>query len=137
MLHRQRGLSLMLVALISAALALVAVAALYSMRYERNLFAEAWARVTGNVAANVDLDAARRAATGEAPKADPNVIRKCVIDGKTVISNTDCSDKNPTSRTVKTFDTRGYDTKGPPPPPASSAPTSDPMLDKAIEKAAQ
>jgi hypothetical protein len=134
MLHRQRGLSLLLVALFSAALALVAVAALFSMRYERNVFAEVWAKVTGNVAANVDLDAARRAATGEAPKADPNMIRKCVIDGKTVISNTDCTDKNPTSRTVKTFDTRGYETKGAP-PPASSAPTSDPMLDKAIEKA--
>lgn len=50
-LARQRGLSLVGVAIGSALLAAVAMAALYSMRNERNLFAEGAAKVSEKVGA--------------------------------------------------------------------------------------
>jgi hypothetical protein len=126
---RQRGLSLVWVTIFSALFALAAMAAVFSMRYERNLFAEAWEKVAGG-ATRQAMDAASKA-TGAGPAGA--VLRKCVIAGKTVVSNTDCADDNKTSKTIAIHDTRGIE--APKPPVAEQAqPGSDPALDKIIEK---
>jgi type II secretory pathway pseudopilin PulG len=132
MLNRQRGaLSLLGVVIFSALLAMVAMAGLFWMRYERNLFAEAWAKVAGGAVTQQAVDTARKA-TGTEPAAV--VLRKCVINGKTVISNTDCTSDNKTSKTLDLHDSHGIESPKPPPPPKEAEPGSDPMLDKAIEK---
>ncbi len=139
MFTHQRGLTLTGVALISALVAGLAMAALFSMRYDRNLFAEGAAKVSKLFAATPAqgaLDAAKSAvgaATGSPAAPGGGALRKCVIDGKTVISNSDCSDKNPTSKTIAIHDSKGFE--APPKPVApEAAKTSDPVLDKAIEK---
>jgi hypothetical protein len=138
-LDRQRGLTLTGVALVSVVVAGLAMAALFSMRYDRNLFAEGAAKVGKLFAATPAqgaLDAAKSAvgsATGAVSSNGGGAMRKCVIDGKTVISNSECSDKNPTSKAIVIHDSKGFEA-----PPKAVAPpaaaTSDPVLDKAIEK---
>jgi hypothetical protein len=133
MLQRQRGaLNLYWVALFSALLAAVAMAAIYSMRYERNVFAEAWARLVGGAPAQQVIESARQAVAGGAATGG-GALRKCVIDGKPVVSNTDCSDRNPTSKVIKIHDTKGFEAPKPA-APSSPEPTSNPGLDKIIEK---
>lgn len=141
MLERQRGvLNLYWVAIVSAGLAALAMAALYSMRYERNLFAEGWAKVVqlagaspaAGVAAGV-ADSARKAVAGADPAKGDGVMRKCVVGGKTVISNTECTASNATSKVIEIHDTKGFEAPKAPPAPAS-APGSDPVTDKLIEK---
>jgi hypothetical protein len=136
MIERQRGaLNLVWVAIFSAGLALAAMAALWSMRSERNLFAEGVAAVTGSAPARQAIDAAHDALAGAngGDAAGRGAMRKCVIGGKAVISNTDCLDSNKTSKTIKISDTRGFEAPKVP-VVAASAPTSDPALDKIIEK---
>lgn len=137
-MRRQRGaLSLLWVAILSALLAALAMAALFSMRSERNLFAEGDAAFTGAAPARQAIDAARGALSSRHANPDAgaaaNVLRKCVIAGKPVVSNTDCLDTNQTSRTIRIHTTRGIEAPKPPPAPAA-APTSDPAIDKMIEK---
>ena len=56
MRQAQRGsISLFRVALFSAAVAAVAMAALFSMRQERNLFAEGWHKLLGAAGAGAAL----------------------------------------------------------------------------------
>jgi hypothetical protein len=137
MLQRQRGLSLLGVAVFSIVFAGIAMVFLMGVRHDRNYFAEGWAKVTGKVAESPVADAVKGAAgaTGVAPQAGA-AMRKCVIDGKTVISNVDCTDKNPTSKDIKIYDTKGFEAPKAP-PPADSAPRSNPAIDKAIEKQMQ
>lgn len=126
---RQRGeLNLYWVAILSALLALLAMAALMSIRYERNLFAEGWAKIGGAAPAQALIETGRAAAAG---RAQP--LRRCVIDGRSVVSNTDCLDQNPTSKDIAIHDTRGVEPPKPPPPPKAD-PESNPMVDKLIEK---
>ncbi len=68
------------------------------------------------------------------PARPAGVLRKCVIDGKTVFSDVDCTDANSSSTVVKVHETRGIESpKVPKPEPApDSAPTAQ---DRAIEKA--
>ena len=125
MMKRQRGFGLIQVAIIMASLAAVAMAFLMSARHERNFFTEGLARLVGKPPA-----APAPAAPGGAPPAPANVLRKCVIDGKTVISDVDCKD----GKVVKPIDTRGIEApKAPKPDPAESAPRS--ATDQMIEKA--
>jgi hypothetical protein len=136
MIERQRGaLNLVWVAVFSALLAAAAMAALWSMRYERNLFAEGVSAVTGAAPARQAIDAARGAvaAAGGGDKAGNGALRKCVVKGKTVISNTECLDSNKTSKTIDIHDTRGFEAPKVPVAPAAER-TSDPALDKIIEK---
>ena len=135
-IERQRGaLNLVWVAVFSALLALAAMAALWSMRYERNLFAEGVAAVTGSAPARQAIGAAQQAvaAAKGSDGAGNGALRKCVIDGKTVISNNECLDSNKTSKTIQISDTRGFEAPKVPVEPAST-PTSNPALDKIIEK---
>ncbi|SHG36428.1 hypothetical protein [Massilia sp. CF038] len=133
MRKRQHGFtSLKMVFFVSILVAGVAVVGLMSMRHERNLFAEGAAKagkMVGSSRVAPVLDAAQTAATGGDTK-----MRKCVINGKTVISNTDCVDANPTSKDIKIQVTRGVEApKLPPPPPEENDPHKR-MLDKMIEK---
>ena len=132
MLHRQQGISLTGVAIGSALLAAVAMAAIFSMRYDRNLFAEGWAKVVGGKQVQATIEAARGVSGSGTAAAGP--MRKCVINGATVVSNTDCADSNRTSKTIKMYDTRGIEAPKAPPPAEAAAPTSDLLTDKIIEK---
>jgi hypothetical protein len=142
MLPRQRGyFNLYYVAAFSAVVAALAMAAIWSMRYERNLFAEGAAKVGKMFSASpaqAVVDSAKTAvadATGApgAPKSDGK-MRKCKIDGKTVVSNTDCLDSNPTSKTMKLQITQGVVMPKEPPKPKEDGSGSLPMLDKVLEK---
>lgn len=133
MLHRQRGAyNLAVVAILVLLLAGGAMVGLMSARYERNYFSEGMAKLrktAGDSQAAVVAESARGALASNDGK-----MRRCVIDGKTVISNTDCTDKNPTSKVIKIQDTKGFEAPKKPAeaPPAAGAPT---MTDKMIEKA--
>jgi type II secretory pathway pseudopilin PulG len=130
-LARQRGISLLWAVIVSALLAAIAMAALFSMRQDRNLFAEAWHKAAGGDAARQAMDAASKA-TGAAPA--QVVLRKCLIDGKTVVSNVDCKDGNKTSKTIEIHDSHGFGPLAPKPPPEKNEPTSNAEVDKMIEK---
>ncbi|GJJ01209.1 hypothetical protein RugamoR64_17470 [Duganella rhizosphaerae] len=133
MLSKQRGLGLIQVAIIMASLAAIAMAFLMSARHERNFFAEGLAKLTGQAPAAASAPASASAsasATVAVPAAPAGVLRKCVIDGKTVLSDVDCKD----GKVVKAIDTRGIEApKVPKPEPADAAPQS--ATDKMIEKA--
>jgi hypothetical protein len=132
MIDRQRGaLSLLRVTLFSALVAACAMAAIYSMRHERNLFAEVWDRLAGAApSAQQALDSARKAVGAGT---DGAALRKCVVKGKSVVSNTDCTDSNRSSRRIDIHDTKGIEAPKLPAPPQAE-PTSNPALDKLIEK---
>jgi hypothetical protein len=131
MLAHQRGVSLLWAAILSALLALAAMAALFSMRSDRNLFAEAWHKLAGADVARQAIDAARDA-TGAAPA--QATLRKCLVDGKTVISNVDCKVDNKTSKIIDIHDSHGFGPVAPPPAAEKNEPTSNPAVDKMIEK---
>ncbi|WP_342117149.1 DUF4124 domain-containing protein [Pseudoduganella sp. OTU4001] len=118
-MKRQNGISLIAVVLIMGMLGAAAVFALISMRQERNLFAEG-------------LDKAKaRAADVAAPVATPAApLRKCVINGKTVISNTECAEQG---KVIQVHETRGIEAPKAPPKPAPEAPQG--ATDRAIERA--
>ena len=135
MLHRQRGaFNLYWVAILSGGLAALAMAALFSMRQERNLFAEGAAKVSKMVSESpvaAPLDSAKAAVAGK-----DGQMRKCVINGKTVISNTDCVDQNPTSKVIKIQDTRGFEAPKKPVEPKNEGDGLS-LRDKMIEKQLQ
>ncbi len=136
MLNRQRGvLNLFWVAVFSAVFAGAAMAALFSMRYERNIFAEGMAKVGnlfGSSGAAQVVDAAGQSLKGAAGQPD-GALRKCVIGGKTVVSNTECTSANPTSKKLQNHDTRGIEAPKVPPKAEPSA-GSNPAIDKILEK---
>jgi hypothetical protein len=123
--------SLLGVAVVSALVAAVAMAAIWSMRHERNLFAEGLNKATSGAPARQAIGAAREALAGAGQ--GPGELRKCLIHGKTVVSNTDCADSNRSSRRIEIHDTRGIEAPKVPPAPVAT-PGSDPALDKILEK---
>lgn len=131
MLGRQRGISLIVVALLMAGVAALAMAAIFSMRYERNLFAEGLARLTGKPAQG--QGGAVQAAAAP-PAAPGNQLRRCVVNGKTVFSDTECSPANATTHNVIVHETKGVEApKAPKPDPAGAAPQD--LRAKMIENA--
>ncbi|MCP2011727.1 DUF4124 domain-containing protein [Duganella violaceipulchra] len=129
-ISKQRGLGLIQVAIVMASLAAIAMAFLMSARHERNFFTEGLAKLTGQAPAAASASASASATAVAAPAAPAGVLRKCVIDGKTVLSDVDCKD----GKVVKAIDTRGIEApKVPKPDPADAAPQS--ATDKMIEKA--
>lgn len=134
MLQRQRGISLILVAVLMAGVAALAMAAIFSMRYERNLFAEGVAKLTGKApAAAAGSGAAATAAAAAAP-VPGNQLRRCVINGKTVFSDTECGAANATTKNVVVHETKGVEAPKPPKPdPAAAAPQD--LRAKMIENA--
>lgn len=132
MLKHQRGLTLVRVAIISVVVAALAMTALFSMRQERNLFAMGVDKAKGwfgNAPAQVEK--AARSATGAE---DPgHAIYRCTVDGKTVISNTECASSNGSRKKLDLVETEGV-VAPPKPVEKPAAPTSNPHLDKIIEK---
>jgi hypothetical protein len=129
MQNKQRGIGLIQVAIVMASLAAIAMAFLMSARHERNFFTEGLAKLTGKPVASAP-PAAGGSAAPAVPAAPAGVLRKCLVDGKTVLSDVDCKD----GKVVKAIDTRGIEApKVPKPDPAESAPQS--ATDKMIEKA--
>jgi len=125
MKNRQHGLSLVWCAVVVGIVALVAMLGLLSMRYDRNLFAESWKKLTASAPA-VPAAAAKPTATA---------IHKCSVNGVITYSNVECK----AGSKVELSDTRGVEApKAPPAPvPQSSAPTlHDKMIDRATERAA-
>jgi len=117
----QTGVSLVAVVVIMGLLGAAAVFALISMRNDRNLFAEGLNKV------------GEKAAAVAAPLAPPPApMRKCVIHGKTVISNSECGEQG---KVIEIHDTHGFEAPKPPPKPAPEAqPTA---TDRAIQRATQ
>jgi hypothetical protein len=128
--HCQRGaLSLLGCAVLMAVISLAGIGALMSMRYERNLFAEAWQRLTMTPA----VQSVRQVQGAVSSEAAP--IRKCNINGQTVYSNIECDTKNPTSRRVELHDTRGIEAPKPVPVVESEQGSIEDLRHKAIERA--
>jgi hypothetical protein len=130
MYQRQRGeISLFWLALLMAMFAAITMAALFSMRSDRNLFAE-------GIGWLIKSPAAATATALVEPDARPGAgaLRKCVIDGKTVVSNVACADHNPTSKTMVLHDSRGVEPPRVPVPAATEAAPAT-LQDKMIDKA--
>ncbi|HYD80573.1 MAG TPA: DUF4124 domain-containing protein [Paucimonas sp.] len=127
-LSPQRGLSLVMVAVVMGLLAFVAVLGLVSMRQDKNLFGEIWSSFQKTSAVQQ---------VQQAQQAPAAPIRKCTIDGKVVYSNVECGKEAADSRAVQLHDTRGVEApKAPPAPPASAAGNAGADLrEKAIERA--
>ncbi|GAB2850311.1 hypothetical protein GCM10027277_18110 [Pseudoduganella ginsengisoli] len=119
------------VAMIMAGLAAVVMAALFSMKKERNLFAEGADKLMKKTGAEAVVQQGAKAVQPAGA-----ALRRCVIDGKTVFSDTECKASNPTSKAVVVHETRGIEApKVPKPDPAASGPES--IREKMIEKATQ
>jgi len=114
MLQRQSGLSLIAVAIGMAALAAAAMFALYAIRHEGKLPA---------------LPATVTAPVQAAAPASSEPLRKCTINGKTVISNSDCKESG---QVIRIHDSKGIES---PKAPPAAEPTPDDMRAKMIEKA--
>jgi hypothetical protein len=137
---RARGeISLWLLALMMAGFAAIAMGALFSMRYERNLFAEAIGALLKSPAGTATMQQARQAKDGlgralgnPAAAAPAGALRKCVIGGKTVVSNVDCRHES-TSKPIAIHDTRGIEAPKAPPAPARESSAAN-VQEKMIEK---
>jgi hypothetical protein len=139
MKHNQSGLSLIAVAIIMACLAAAAMAALYAIRYDKNPITELLkSKGAGDTINQTQqaLDKAKSDLTGKptaaAAAAESGAIRKCIIDGKTVFSNTDCP-KN--SQKLKLHDTAGFAPPRKPVDESASGEASATLQQKAMEKA--
>lgn len=131
-LHKQRGLNLVWVAVLSGAVGILAVGTLVSMRQERNIFKEILHKASGGHLGAPAPAAAGGASVPPVVETKPgNTLRKCTINGKTVFSDTECAASQ--SAVVKSMETQGV-VSPKAPPKKSSAPTSDPAIDKAIER---
>ncbi|MTW10316.1 DUF4124 domain-containing protein [Pseudoduganella eburnea] len=118
----QSGISLIAVAVVMGVLGAAAAFALISMRHERNLFAEGLEKVGAKAAAV--------AAPVVSQVAPPAPMRKCVIHGKTVISNAECGDQG---KVIEIHDTKGFEApKAPPKPAPETQPTAS---ERAIQQA--
>ncbi|HEV2611549.1 MAG TPA: hypothetical protein VGU61_14870 [Noviherbaspirillum sp.] len=133
-LTTQRGaLSLLWCAILAGAVAAIGMAALMSMRHERNLFQDGWANLMASavVKSVKTLDQDVRSGTPAGKE-----IRRCTVDGKVMYSNIDCGPDRPASRDVVLHDSRGIE---PPKPAPATAPDEAPpsMQDRMMEKALQ
>lgn len=136
MLHRQRGAyNLYMVAILSALFAGAALLGLMSVRYERNYFAEGVDKLRTLASGNPAASALEAATTTVAQSGDGK-LRRCVIDGKTVISNVECTEKNPTSKVIKIQDTKGFEAPKKPVEPKVDA-AERMSVDKIVEKQVQ
>ena len=132
---RQRGaLKLHWVAIGFMLLAGAGWTALASMRMERNLFAEGAGKVGSAIETSrvqPVIEAAGTAANGSGP------LRRCLIEGKTVVSNTACRDENPTTRDLKIDIPRGVEAPRVPAPAPGGQAAPQTLVDKMIEKQAR
>ncbi|HEY8101558.1 MAG TPA: hypothetical protein VIF82_12460 [Burkholderiaceae bacterium] len=127
----QGALSLVGVAIFSAVLAAVAIATLYSWRYERNVFAEGWTKFSG-----LFQQQTQRVAQSVGSPAS-SAIYQCTVNGKVLYSNVACDVKDVASKKVDVQDTHGFEAPKLP-LEASSVENNRPALqDKIIDRALQ
>ncbi len=126
-LQRQRGLSLIGVAIFMAALAALAMGALYWVRYERNPVTDIMNGQVGKAHKSPPATAVQ--APAAPPAAPQGPIRKCVIAGKTVYSDSECPKS---AEKIKLHDSKGF---APPPKPEKEAEPEATLQQKALEKA--
>jgi hypothetical protein len=135
-LNKQRGISLVVVVILSVAVGLLAVGTLVSMRQERNIFKEILHKASGGTLgapAPAAAGGTAGAAVTIAPTAPGNTLRRCVINGKTVFSDTECANTHSTE--VKSLQVKGVESPKVPPKPAPEAGKS--INEKAIDRALQ
>lgn len=131
----QRGsLSLRWCAGLVALFAFGAMAALFALRFQRNLLAEAGAQLLRQPAVAATLGQVQRASQ-QALSTPQAAIRKCKIGGNTVYSNSQCRPQDAGSVAVDLQDSRGFE--APKVAPAAGPASTDPSLDlrsKMIER---
>jgi hypothetical protein len=136
---KQAGLSLFWVAIFMAALSFAAMAALFAMRFERNLFAEAWSGLVRSVGVSETLKKSQHAVESSI-KTESSVLRKCIVGGKVMYSNVECDVKNGNTKIVKVRDSNGFNAPKLPPPELKNEVAStmqDKMNEKAIDRSAR
>ena len=126
----QRGISLIAVSIIFMLIGLVSMGALYTMRYGHLPMQEKldqWGKSAGiigkelkNVSGMSDVNSGSlngsntNANTGSNESGMRNAatvnsgVRRCTINGKTVYSDVECTDHNPTTRELKLHDAQGF-----------------------------
>ena len=128
----ERGaISLVWVAIVSASMAALAMATLYSLRHERNVFAEAWTKLVGQ--AQKTQQQAMQSATGNATSG----IYQCNVNGKVLYSNVACDVKSASSKKVDIQDTRGFEAPKVPVEASATENGAPTLQDKMLEKAMQ
>ncbi len=114
---KQRGLSLIAVAILSMLIAALGMGFLYYMRYGRLPMHDMWARF-GKAAAVISNDVKETTGLPTGSSEGPGMrqaattsegVRRCTIDGKTVYSDTLCLDNNPTTKKIKLNDSKGME----------------------------
>lgn len=131
----QRGaINLWLVSIIMMLVTIAGLSFLYTVRYGHLPFQETWARwgKSGQVIANelknasgIQTDGSQAGQTQSGGTTGNTVsgqnsnlraaatvdsgIKKCMIKGNLVYSDTECTDSNPTSRAVKLQDNKGFE----------------------------
>ena len=134
-LHGQRGaISLFWAAVLVGVITVVCMAALFSMRHERNYFAEALSGIVKSDAGKA-VQQAQKAAGAVAGQNGGGDIRSCTIDGKVVYSNVECDARSAGTRKVQLHDTQGFEAPKVPQPAASQVEGQPTLQDKMIEKA--
>ncbi|MFZ6771168.1 hypothetical protein ACO0LB_00495 [Undibacterium sp. SXout7W] len=162
-LHSQRGISLIAVSVIFMLIGLISMGALYTMRYghlpmqdtlnkwgkSADVIGKELKNVSGitdnNAGNNTNANNANANASGSGMRNAATVssgVKRCTINGKTVYSDIECTDHNPTTRELKLHDTQGFVQTKPAQEQAGSDSTSEQemrlkMLDKAINQSAR
>ncbi|MFZ6752265.1 hypothetical protein ACO0KY_02730 [Undibacterium sp. Dicai25W] len=150
-LHRQRGISLIWVSVFFMTLAAAGMTLLYTVRYGHLPFQEVWTRwgKSANVIGNElqkasgvkELNLPGQESSGvRAPVTVESGVRRCMINGKTVFSDTECTDQNSTTKHLKLNDTQGFVHPKPANTDDQAASGSEQemrfkMIDKAINRA--
>lgn len=130
--HRQKGLSLLACAILSMLLGFAAMAALFSMRYDRNLFAEAMAGFVRKTDLPATVAEAKKKIADTTSASGP--LRKCVVKGAVTYSNVECPEKGGAGTVIQVSDSRGFEA---PKVPVVEVKEAAPMTaqEKMIEKA--
>jgi hypothetical protein len=132
----QRGeLSLFWAAVFVGVVTVAGMATLFSMRYERNVFAEALSSFNRTSVGQFLQQTKQTATQSIAP--DAAAIRKCTVNGKVVYSNVECDGNNTTSHKVELHDTRGFEAPKAPVASASQEVGAPNLRDKLVDKAVQ
>ncbi|MFZ6655333.1 hypothetical protein [Undibacterium sp. TJN19] len=113
--QKQRGLSLIVVSLVSMSVAVIAMAFIYYLRnghlpipeFLQPFFTTANA-VSKDLKNATGIGTSNGSGMREAATTAEGV-RRCVIDGKTVYSDTLCTDKNPSTKKLKLNDAKGIE----------------------------
>lgn len=102
----QRGISLIWVVVVMAIFTFCAMALLFYFGYQRNLFMEGWQMIAKSKAADM-AHQADSLTHHEAPAGAK--LSQCKINGKLVISNTECNRPGIHAQALDVHDTQGFE----------------------------